>query len=513
MKRRRRLLRFSLPLLVSMTMLAVAVVGASAQGEILSATGTFEAEQRNPGGYELTMSGRIELTFYRSGGSVVGLIAAESVLSNDGVELEHFLNIALNGTFDGFPGGVIGGSMSGLFTDKHVADQLFELQLLICAFDIGGSDPDCIDPSPDYDAHTLEVSGSWEGRLDRGSFGSGTLEINVPAYSVGRNSFQGMNIQGTWEVSDITVGDGPPLAQPMIEEFIPGAVPMLNVTTLPTSQIPAFVVFGVIGALAGLWLSQNLAEEAALRSTTTTRRVTAARRRSKSGVERVWGDRGKAPPPGQARSPVDGRLVPIEQAHHEEALLNTGYRYDATRDTFVYDSEKAEELRADPESPMSEALKDEIKRAEAIRAQRIQELTAWQEQNYQRYMGEIERYQNAVMALKTADFLVNAGISTAAHYIPLAGPPIETALDEIKTIASAESTAYDEESMARLQEIMKKPFYRAFRDRFKIQPEHSSQQVLVVMLDQVAEVDKEVEITVGFDAIMDRGTQLITGNP
>jgi hypothetical protein len=499
--------------MLSMTMLAVAAFGASAQDEILSATGTFEAEQRNPGGYELTMSGRMELTFYRSGGAVVGLIAADTVLSDDGLELEHFLNLALNGTFEGFPSGNIGGSMSGLFTDKHVADQLFELQLLICAFDIGGSDPDCIDPAPDYDAHTLEVSGSWEGRLDRGSFGSGTLEINVPAYSVGRNSFQAMNIQGTWEISDIAVGDGPPLAQPMIEEYIPGAVPLLSVTTLPTSQIPGFVVIGLIGALAGLWLSQNLAEEATLRSTATPRRVAAVRKLSKSGVERVWGDRGKATPPGQAHSPVDGRLVSIEQAHHEEALLNTGYRYDAEKDTFIYDSEKAEALRADPSSPMSEALKDEIERAEAIRAQRIQELTAWQEQNFRTYIAEIERCQNAIMALKTAEFLVNAGISTAAHYIPLAGPPIETALDEIKTIASTESTSYDEESMARLREIIKKPFYLAFKDRFKIQSDSSSEQVLVVLLDQVFDVDREVEVTSGFDAIMDRGTQLITGNP
>jgi hypothetical protein len=513
MPRRWQLLRFSLALVVSLAMLAVATFGASAQDEILSATGSFEAEQRNPGGYELTMSGRIELTFHRSGGSAIGMIAAENVLSHDGIVLEHFLNIALNGTFEGFPSGNIGGSMSGLFTDKHVADQLFELQLLICAFDIGGSDPDCIDPAPDYDSHTLEVSGSWEGRLDRGSFGSGTLEINIPAYSVGRNSFQAMDIRGTWEISDITVGDGPPLAQPLIEEFIPGAVPLLNMPTLPTSQIPAFVVIGVIGALAGLWLSQNLAEETALRSTTTPRRVAAALKLSKSGVERVWGDRGKAPPPGQARSPVDGRLVPIEQAHHEEALLNTGYKYDARNDTFFYDSEKAEALRADPASPMSEALKDEIKRAEAIRAERIHELTAWQEQNYRAYMAEIERYQNAIMALNTTEFLVNAGISTAAHYIPTAGPIIETAVNEIKAIAATESTAYDEESMVRLREISKKPFYKAFRDRFKIQVDNSSQKVLVVMLDQVHDKDREVAVTVSFDAIMDSGTQLITGNP
>lgn len=513
----RRFLRISLPLAVAALLLALAAFGAVAQGDVVSAAGTFSGEQQNPGGYELSMSGKMDLTFYRSGGPAVGMLAAETVRSGDGTLLEHFFNLALNGNFQGFPGGEIGGSMSGLFTDKYVADELHELQLLICAFDYDRSDPACDDPAPDYDAHTLDVSGSWQGQLDRGGGGSGTFEINVPAYSVGENTFQAMNIRGTWEVSGITMGGTAPVSVISVEDFIPGAIPLLHRTSLPTSQVPAFVIVGGLGALAGLWLSRILADAFSLGVVTSQPSTALAHKRTKSGVERVWGERTQVStedaPPGQARSPVDGRLVSIEQAHHEEALLNTGYRYDRQNDAFIYDHEKAAALRADPSSPMSQALKDEIERAEALRAQRIHEQTAWQEQDYRKHMAEIERCHNAIMALKTAEFLANAGVSTAAHYIPLAGPIIETAYDEIKTIASTESSTYDQDSTARLQEIIKKPFYIAFRDRFKIQAESTSQKVLVIMLDQVFDEDQEVAVNLGFDAIIDRGTQLITGNP
>jgi xanthosine utilization system XapX-like protein len=437
MNTRLPVLRLSLCLVISTVMLAMTANGVTAQDETLSATGTFSGEQRNAGGYDLTMSGPIQLAFPSSGGSVSGMLAAEIVRAGDGTVLEHFFNLALGGTFDGFPGGEMGGPMSGLFTDKHIADRLYELQLLVCAFEAGGSespdDPDCIDPAPDYDAHTLEVSGSWHGRLDQSGIASGTFEILVPAYSVGDETFAAMEISGTWEIAGFPVGEIPLLALPSIVEFIPGAVPLLSETSFPASQIPGIALVGILGALAGVWVAQALMRIAASPSAAATR---------KESVREKW--------------------------------------------------RKA--------------------RARRIRAKRIRKQSAWQQQDPQKHQDEIERHKDGITMLRTTDFIADRAMSTAAHFVPVAGPAIETAYDEIKMIAALELTAYDQSARTGLQEYTRQRFYFEFRDRFR-NPARSSSDDMMTAPDQAPDEDQEAVIDVGLQAVNDRGMQLITGHP